>query len=654
MWTREYATAAASARSGNASHGTSRPTAVAKANPDAECPEGNDVDDGMATCRSCTTRAPARSGRLREASDFTPRLTNAEDTPTAATPAAAARLPRRPPNSASAAAMATQMAERVAAFERRRSGSSSAGDSVEATASYTAWSIRERSRSTFAACDLIGAIDPDTSPAITSSMVGGVAAGSVGDGMVEYGTRRGLFPTVGRGSDMGDATGEIGAGRRASAVLAVLLGIAAVATAIFGVTKAGAVVLVGLPLCIVVLVVGLWYVVSRRGAVRVVGALIAAAALIGFLALALSTPHKGLLVVLTLLLAALSGGAARFALARDPRAVAAMVASDRTPAPRPSHPVLLMNPKSGGGKVEKFALADECRRRGIEPVVLRLGDDLLALADAAIDRGADVIGMAGGDGSQALVATVASRRGVPHVCIPAGTRNHFALDLGLDRDDVVGALDAFTEAYERTIDLATVNGHVFVNNASLGLYAKIVQSDAYRDAKAQTAADMLPDMLGPDAEPFDLRFTGPDGREYPTAHLILVSNNPYELDHLAGRGTRARLDTGTLGIVATRIADASAAVAFVAAEAAGRIRSFPGWTEWSAPRFEVASDAPVEIGIDGESMKLDPPLAFQSMAGALRVRIPMHAAGFAPAAASTPAVSGTTLRALLRTAAGRP
>ena len=91
--------------------------------------------------------------------------------------------------------------------------------------------------------------------------------------------------------------------------------------------------------------------------------------------------------------------------------------------------------------------------------------------------------MAGGDGSQALVASVASRHGVPFVVVPAGTRNHFALDLGIDREDVVGALDAFDDGVERVIDLAEVNGRVFVNNASMGVYAKIVQSDDYRDAK---------------------------------------------------------------------------------------------------------------------------------------------------------------------------
>src|SRR3990172_4813617 len=135
----------------------------------------------------------------------------------------------------------------------------------------------------------------------------------------------------------------------------------------------------------------------------------------------------------------------------------------------------------GSPRCETDYLVDECHKRGIEPVVLGPEDDMLRLARDAADRGADVIGMAGGDGSQALVASVAAELGLPMVVVPAGTRNHLALDLGLDRDDVVGALDAFGEAREQPMDLADVNGHVFVNNVSLGLYAAIVRSPEYRD-----------------------------------------------------------------------------------------------------------------------------------------------------------------------------
>jgi diacylglycerol kinase family enzyme len=397
-------------------------------------------------------------------------------------------------------------------------------------------------------------------------------------------------------------------------------------------------------------VLGLWFALSRRGPASWLGVATAAAGLITLFVVTLTADYRGLPFVLAIVLIIASAGAARYALGRDDRTLQARITSPR--APRPVHPVLIMNPKSGGGKAERFHLVDECVARGIEPVVLQPGDDLSRLALDAFERGADVIGMAGGDGSQALVATLAAARDIPHVCVPAGTRNHFALDLGLDREDVVGALDAFFDGIERRVDLARVNGRVFVNNACLGLYAKIVQSADYRDAKLKTAAGMLPDMIGPDAVPFDLRFTGPDGVDYPTAHLILVSNNPYELDHLGGRGTRARMDLGTLGLVAARIDGARDAVTFVSLEAAGRIRSFHGWLEWEAPRMQVDSGAAIEIAIDGEAMMMDPPLIFESMPGALRIRVPRQAMGLAPAARSVQ-LTASSIRDLIRVAAGK-
>jgi diacylglycerol kinase family enzyme len=442
-----------------------------------------------------------------------------------------------------------------------------------------------------------------------------------------------------------------GLARQLAAVLAIVCLLAALAAIAFAAVLGDA---WRLPVVLVVdaaAIVGLWFGLSHRGAARLFGLVLAGVALLVVIAVTLAGDYRGVPLILAILLGLASGTAARYALRGGSKELRqAPLAGLR--APPPVHPVLIMNPKSGGGKAERFGLVEECRARGIEPVVLHPGDDLLQLASDAIARGADVIGMAGGDGSQALVATIASKHDIPHVCVPAGTRNHFALDLGLDREDVVGALDAFHNGVERRVDLARVNGRIFVNNASMGLYAKIVQSPEYRDAKLRTAAELLPDMLGPEARPFDLQFVGPDGNECPSAHLVLVSNNPYQLDHLSGRGTRARMDRGTLGLAAARIAGAREAVEFVALEAAGRVRSFRGWFEWEAPQFRVDSDAPVEIGIDGEALRMDPPLLFDSLPGALRVRIPQHAPGFAPAALSV-RLTGSTIRDVLLTALGR-
>jgi len=442
------------------------------------------------------------------------------------------------------------------------------------------------------------------------------------------------------------------AGERVAALAALVTELAAVGLVLAGIV-AHLIPIIAAAAGLLICVVACWYLVSRRGVVRVVSAIVAvaflAAAITSLVFADLSLWRLALVIVLSVL----SVGLARHALRRDAQAVRAGVAQ-QVSAAQPDYPVLIMNPKSGGGKAERFHLADECRQRGIEPVLLEPGDDLLQLAEDAVSRGADVIGMAGGDGSQALVASVAAQHDIPYVCVPAGTRNHFALDLGLDRSDVTGALDAFADGIERRIDLATVNGRTFVNNASLGLYAKVVQSPEYRDAKLRTAATMLPDLIGPDSAPLDLRFTGPDDTETTRAQLILVSNDPYQLVQLGGRGTRERIDTGVLGVVAVAIADAAAASRFAALEATGQLRRFPGWLEWSAPRFEVSADRPVEVGVDGEALMMDSPVVFESRPGALRVRLPRRKVGASPAARAVNLLSASTVAELWQvTAASR-
>ncbi len=301
------------------------------------------------------------------------------------------------------------------------------------------------------------------------------------------------------------------------------------------------------------------------------------------------------------------------------------------------HPVLIVNPRSGDGAAARAGLADEARRRGIDVVELAPGDDLAALARRAARNGADVLGMAGGDGSLALVAGIAMDAHIPFVCVPAGTRNHFALDLGLDRSDPIGALDAFGEAVSRRIDVAVVNGRRFLNNVSIGAYGEVVSSEDYRDNKIGVALQTLPDLIGPDAEPLDLRFTDGTGVEHTSAVVIHVSNNSYDLGPNLGFGSRPSLIDGELGIVA------------VVHE---RELAPPRVITWQQSSFVVHSGSAVASGIDGEFVELTPPVRFEVEPLALRVRMSRDALGISPAA-KRPSLTVRTLRRLVAVARGR-
>jgi len=231
--------------------------------------------------------------------------------------------------------------------------------------------------------------------------------------------------------------------------------------------------------------------------------------------------------------------------------------------------------------------------------------------------------MAGGDGSQALVASIAVEHDLPFVCVSAGTRNHFALDLGLNRDDPRETMNAFRDAVPRRVDYATVGDRFFVNNVSLGVYATIVQEDEYRDAKVETTKALLPEMLGRQSEPFDLQFTKPDGNEIDSAILIMVSNNPYVVGTSPDAAQRRRLDSGRLGVFAVTTRTGAEAANLFALSTIGLRRRSPFWHEFNADEFEVRSrSGSVLAGIDGEALKLATPLRFTIHPLGLRLLVP--------------------------------
>ena len=288
------------------------------------------------------------------------------------------------------------------------------------------------------------------------------------------------------------------------------------------------------------------------------------------------------------------------------------------PAQPPArHPYFIMNPRSGGGKVEEFDLKRKAEGLGAEVFLIGGPEpvDVAQVAREAVDQGADLLGVAGGDGTQALVAGIAAEHGLPFVVISAGTRNHFALDLGLDREDPSACLNALSDGVELRVDLGLINGQTFVNNASFGAYAEIVETPAYRGDKVNTTLNTLPDLLQGHRGAHLRARAG--GTEIDGPQALLVSNNPYGTGDIAGLGRRVRLDRGILGVVAVTVSSAAQAIGLLRGSHA------TGLTVLTAEKIEVTADTPqIPVGVDGESILMSTPVTCTVSPGALRVWVP--------------------------------
>lgn len=272
-------------------------------------------------------------------------------------------------------------------------------------------------------------------------------------------------------------------------------------------------------------------------------------------------------------------------------------------------PVLIVNRWSGDGKAEQFGLVDAATAAGIEVVMLEDGDDITELARRAIAAGADAIGAAGGDGSLGLVAGVAIEHRVPFFCVPVGTRNHFALDLGLDRDNPLQALQAIQSGEEVLIDYGTANGRVFLNNVCFGIYAEAVHRKDYRGNKERTLMAVAKSFLENGiSTPMDL--VTPEGEHAERTFTTLVSNNPYVFSGPPDFGRRRRLDAGVLGV----------AVAGEGTSADGEQGA--GLRTWDAPRLVLRSNEPLKAGLDGEALQFDSPVEITAHRRGLRVLVP--------------------------------
>ncbi len=283
---------------------------------------------------------------------------------------------------------------------------------------------------------------------------------------------------------------------------------------------------------------------------------------------------------------------------------------------RAESPALIINRWSGDGKAEKFGLVTAAEKAGIRTILLERWDDLTQLAHDAISGGADAIGMAGGDGSLGLVAAVAAERGVPFFCVPVGTRNHFALDLGLDRDDPLAALEALKKGNELLIDYAVAGGRPFLNNVSFGVYAQAVHEDDYRAKKLSTLAEILTEAAMKVESQAALRYVTPDGQSHERAPLLLVSNNLYRYSGYPDYGRRLRLDSGKLGVGAVTNLPEDVGVAGLTLD------QLRGLHQWETTSYRIESDEPILAGVDGEAVEFTSPLTLSIRPKGLRVLVP--------------------------------
>ena len=277
---------------------------------------------------------------------------------------------------------------------------------------------------------------------------------------------------------------------------------------------------------------------------------------------------------------------------------------------RVSNPALIVNRWSGDGKAERYGLEAAARDAGIRVIMLERGDDITQLASDAVDAGADAIGAAGGDGSLGLVAGIAIERDVPFFCVPVGTRNHFALDLGLDRDNPLTALEAIRNGEEVLVDYGLAGEQPFLNNVSFGIYAEAVHRDEYRENKEQTIVEVIREVGAGEDSGTAIRFTTPEGAQAERTAMTMVSNNPYVFSGPPDHGRRLRLDSGMLGI--STAAEGTSADGRTGA----RVR------HWQADRLLLESDDPILAGLDGEALTFDSPLELVIRPRGLRVLVP--------------------------------
>jgi diacylglycerol kinase family enzyme len=238
--------------------------------------------------------------------------------------------------------------------------------------------------------------------------------------------------------------------------------------------------------------------------------------------------------------------------------------------------------------------------------------------------GFDRIVIGGGDGSVRAAASVLAGSDLPLGILPLGTLNHFARDLGLPLD-LEGAVRLIASGRVRAVDVGEVNGCVFLNNSSLGIYPDLVaERDRYRrhgPARWFAAALALCRVFWRLPRP-RARVLAPGWEAVRRTTCLFIANNMYQLDAFAS-ATRLRLDTGELCLYMPNREGRLALPVLAIRALLGRLEAERDFTRVSLESVEISvRRRRVRVALDGESLVFQPPLHYRIRPCALRVIVP--------------------------------
>jgi len=304
-------------------------------------------------------------------------------------------------------------------------------------------------------------------------------------------------------------------------------------------------------------------------------------------------------------------------------------------AASPPDIVVIVNFSAGHGNGDlSRRISEAFRAHGVEIRIVEMtsGDDVRARAAAALIGPETVVVAAGGDGTVGRVAEVAMIHGSIFGVIPSGTLNHFAKDLQIPLG-LQGAVQTILSGAMHRIDVGEVNGTVFVNNSGLGLYPILVtHRERERRSGRNRWAAMFRAALNVFRRYHHIRLTLTNGGErfIRKTPFLFFSNNDYEIE---GRrfGRRPRMDAGHLTLYVAPPASRWRLLWLSAKAVFGRLQPK---TDLEIHHVQEVSiklrRRRVRVSMDGEVMKMRPPLTYRIRPGALRVIVPQAAPMEAP------------------------